>query len=815
MRKLALAVLAAAQILSAGINVNGSVTDETGNPVAGARVTFSAPESSSTSAVAMTDAAGAFHAELPAAGAYALIVQREGFFLVNDRSVPFDAATPIEIRMTHLKELAESVNVAYSPPVVDAEQTAEVKRLDGQSILNLPYVASQDYRRALPLMPGAIQDNSGAVHFNGGGVNETGYRLDGFDIANPSTGGLTARLSIDTVQAIEWASDRMPAEDKGSAGTINIRTEMGDDRWRFGATNPVPSIDTSGGFHLNHWSPRLMVSGPIRKKKAWFHTALDPFYTADTVSGLPRGQNRTSSFSGSDLTRFQWNVSDWQTLTGGVLYNRSNIWQDGLSVLNPAETTLDQRSSLVVSTLKDQFIVGGNLVEAGFAETTSYTRSSPRGSTPYEITPFGSSGNFFRDQTSHATRQEGVVNVAFKTVHLGGTHQFRLGSDIENGSLNQTVIRHDLSVIRMDGSVVRAIQFVGTPHQSTGNIEVYNYAADHWMPVPSLTFDLGFRLQWNGVTGWTPAGPRLAAAWAPKLLKGARLSTGWGIYYDSLPLALLARGQDQSSLTTFFGPNGVALGAPLQVAYSVNPAALRLPRFTLASVSAESPLPWKFLGRLDLTSRQGSRGFVFDLLPLSPTQDEYMADNSRRVSYEAAEMTLRRTFLSKYQWSASYTRSRAKANSALDYTIENPLLSPQAAGPQAWDAPNRFLMWGWMPVNRKWFPGVLSRIVGETNFQLLTDHRTGFPFTSTHENGLLAGAPNNLRFPDYLTVNIALERRFYFRGYLWAWRAGLVNVLDRANPNFVNSDADSPEYLTFSRGQRRAVNVRLRFLGRK
>ena len=44
---------------------------------------------------------------------------------------------------------------------------------------------------------------------------------------------------------------------------------------------------------------------------------------------------------------------------------------------------------------------------------------------------------------------------------------------------------------------------------------------------------------------------------------------------------------------------------------------------------------------------------------------------------------------------------------------------------------------------------------------------------------------------------------------------GMVNVLDRANPNVVNTDANSPQFLLFGRGQARAVNFRLRFLGKK
>jgi hypothetical protein len=199
----------------------------------------------------------------------------------------------------------------------------------------------------------------------------------------------------------------------------------------------------------------------------------------------------------------------------------------------------------------------------------------------------------------------------------------------------------------------------------------------------------------------------------------------------------------------------------------------------------------------------------------TPLLNEYVVNNSLHTSYRAAEVALRRTFRARYQWYGSYTRSEARSSAVVAYTIENPLLSPQALGPQAWDAPNRFLMWGWLPVESRWFPQILQPVVGETDLQLFCEYHSGFPFSATTEAGYLAGSPDSLRFPDYLSVNVALERQFHFRGYLWALRAAIVNVTNRPNPNVVNSDADSPQFLTFERGQQRALNLRLRFLGRK
>jgi Carboxypeptidase regulatory-like domain len=809
----ALLFLLTVNMAAAAVTITGSVVDETGNPVAGARVTAEAPDT--TSAAATTDAAGVFRFDLAAAGDYQLRVAREGFFLLTNKTTRLDPATPVEVHLTHLKELAESIDVPYSPPQVDPDQTGEVKRLDGQAILNLPYAAAQDYRQALPLMPGAIQDAVGVVHFNGAESYQTSYRLDGFDVSNAASGGLSARLSVDTVQEVEWSASRMPAEDKGSAGTVNIMTEMGDDRWRFGATNPVPSMSTEGGAHLNHWSPRLMTSGPIKKGKLWFHTALDPFYTADTVTALPRGQNRTSNFTISDLSRFQWKVSDWQTVTGGFLLNRSDGWRNGLSILSPAETTTNQRSSLEVATIKDQFVIDGNLVEAGFANSRSYVRTSPLGSEPYEITPFGTSGNFFRDESSRTSRQEGLVNAVFRPLRAGGTHQIRIGTDIEVSSLRQVTLRHDLSVDGTNNTVVRTVEFEGAPQQAVGNSEVYGYIVDHWSPAKTLTLDLGLRTQWTRVTGTAPPAPRLAAAWAPKALNGLKLSAGWGIYYDTATLALLALSEEQTSLTTRYAPDGAAIGSPVQSAYLVNLRELRTPRYTVASASAEKALPWNFFGRLDLSSRQGSRGFAFDQVAAGPLLNDYVAENSRTTNYHAAEAALRRTFGTRYQWFASYTRSSATTNAAVQYSIENPILTAQSGGPQPWDAPNRFLMGGWAPVETSWFPQFLRPVVGVTDFQLLAEYHSGFPFSATTENGYLAGAPNVFRYPNYFSVNIALERQFHFHGYLWALRAGVVNVMDRANPNVVNSDFDSPQFMLFGRGQARAVNVRLRFLGRK
>jgi hypothetical protein len=806
-----LAMLAMPAVAAGAITISGRVVDENDAPVSEAVITAPQTHSSATS-----DATGAFRLELPAAGDYAIQAQRDGFFLFTEQHTELDEGTPLEIHLNHLKELAESLDVHYSPPVIDPEQTTDTKRLNNQEILNIPYPANQDYRNALQLMPGALLDNSGQLHFNGGNTNQTNYQLNGFNISDPATGGLNARLNVDAVQTLEWDASRLsPREGKGSAGTVDIKTEMGDDRWRFGTTNFVPGFGSQDGLHLDHWSPRVKLSGPIRKGRAWFSNSTDAYYTVSTISGLPSGQNRARSVSGSNLTRVQVNITPAQILTASFLINLSDDNHNGLSILSPAETTLNRRTSLFVGIVKDQWSVGGGLIEAGFASTAGYLRASPQGSIPYVITPYGSRGNYFSDQTSWTGRQEWMTNGFLAPIRRYGLHQIEIGADVERSSLEQTIDRREFTAVRVDNSIIRTVQFLGSPRQFLHDISAYGYALDRWSPNDSLVIEGGLRTQWDEYTGGEAAAPRLSAAWSPKHLSGIKLSAGWGIFYDATTLNMLALSQEQTSISTFYGPSGEQIGSPVVTQFVLKPQNLRLPRFALTSFSVERNLPWRLYGKLNLISRDGSRGFTFEDVNVSPILNLYVLDNIQRQHYRAAEITVKRTFLAKYQWFASYTRSAAHANAVVNYSVDNPIFSPQAAGPLPWDAPNRLLMWGWAPIEKTWFPHFLQAVVGDTDAQLLLDFRSGYPFSAVTETGNLAGAPDSYRMPFYGTVNVALERRFPFHGYLWAWRVGVVNALNRENPNVVNNDFNSPAFLTYARGQARAVNVRLRFLGKK
>ncbi len=251
----------------AQVAVSGRVVDETGAAVAGARVELRELEGGLVLA-ASSDLAGSFSVRLPAAGKYRIRAERQGFYLYQSAAQRFDEGPDeITITLNHLQDFSDRIDVTASPAAIDPQQPADRKELDNTEIQSVPYPAPQDYRNALPMMDGVVQDNQGRAHFNGGNTNQTGYALDGFNMADPVTGMLDTRLNIDAIQSMEVATSRYSAENgRGSSGTLDLHTKMGDDRFRFGGTNFIPGIASDGGWHINKWDAAAGVFRPDRER---------------------------------------------------------------------------------------------------------------------------------------------------------------------------------------------------------------------------------------------------------------------------------------------------------------------------------------------------------------------------------------------------------------------------------------------------------------------------------------------------------------------------------------------------------------------
>ena len=208
--------------------------------------------------------------------------------------------------------------------------------------------------------------------------------------------------------------------------------------------------------------------------------------------------------------------------------------------------------------------------------------------------------------------------------------------------------------------------------------------------------------------------------------------------------------------------------------------------------------------RVQALRRRGSHGLTYTSIPSpSPFDILYELANRRSDSYDSLELTFRQNFHKEYGWMASYTRSRALSNVVMDISSDEPAIVGANAGLLPWDTPNRFVGWGYLPTFRK-----------NWAVAFLLEYRNGFPFSLQNDAGQIVGDVNSSRYPTFFDLNLHLERKFRFHGQLWALRGGFNNITNHRNPNVVNNNLDSPQFLSFYGGQSRALNFRIRWLGK-
>ena len=192
-------------LASAQVAITGRVVDETGAGVDGARVELRGGRQ--RGGRASSDRAGQLsELTLPAPANTASAPSGSAFISSRASRGQFEpGASELTVTLNHLQEFSDHIDVVYSPPAIDPAQPADRKELDNTEISAVPYPAPQDYRNALPMMDGVVQDNSGRAHFNGAQTSQTNYTLDGFNISDPVTGRLETRVNIETIQSMDVA----------------------------------------------------------------------------------------------------------------------------------------------------------------------------------------------------------------------------------------------------------------------------------------------------------------------------------------------------------------------------------------------------------------------------------------------------------------------------------------------------------------------------------------------------------------------------------------------------------------------------------
>ncbi len=794
--------------------VSLAVVDENGQPVSGAEITLEEPGSAPRQC--WTDYAG--HCQFAAAPGtpYALRAQKAGYYQTTEKAID-PGLHSVHVELVHEQIVSEKVNVTASTPGLDTQQVSDTVTMNTPEIVNIPYQTSRDIRYLLPYFPGIVQDSTEQVHVAGAETWETEDLLDGFDIRSPVNGVLSMRVSADAVRSIDAETTRYPVEfGRGTGGVVAFYTGMGDNKFRFNGTNFIPSFRDLNGIRFDKFVPRFTFSGPIKRDKAWFYDGLELEYDNIYIPELPANANTDQLARGSNLIKVQANLSPANILTGGLLFNDYHSPYDGISSLTPQQSTTNRNTIAWLPYLREQWTLrGGALLDAGVAVATFRDGYEPHGSAPFQFTPELSKGSYFENLTGRSQRVEGTAALYLPARHWMGVHDVKMGLDVDRVAYDQRVARTSVSYLREDGTLSRQSLFPQTAPFTLHNVEPGAYVQDRWQRksgrLAGLLLEPGLRLDWDEIIRRPLLQPRVAAVYAPPGSKGAtKISAGIGLYGEHTQLEYLTRALAGMRQDVFYAPDGVTPTGPAQTTnFSYDASTLRVPRAVNWSVGLQQKLPGGILAGFNVMGKQTSRMFTYvNQSGAAALAGRYALTNGRKDTYHSVEVDAKRVFAGGSTLFASYTRSSARTNAALEFKPTPSILGPQQSGPLPWDAPNRLVSWGWLPAP-------LPRI--RKSWELVYDlsMQSGYPYTAMNANHEIVGAPGAQRFPTFIDFSPGLEWRFHFRGAYFGLRGVMENALDRNNPAVVDSVVESPEFGHFSEFQGRAFTARIRLIGQR
>ena len=800
-----LLVAMAAATLSGQSMLTGRVTGDDQIPIGGAVVTVHSAGISAETYQTTSDPTGAFQLSLPGPGDYLVSATHQGFYELKDHAVRADPDADVALTLTPIREVFQSVDVSGQPSAIDPAETSREETLTGTEINDIPYPNSHSLTNSLKLLPGVVQDPTGALHFNGAAENQLAYLLNGFNVGDPLTGRFNTILAVEGIRSLDFLSGRFsPEYGKGSAGILAIHTDSGADQLHYTATNFIPGVATQNGVHLSQWSPRFGISGPIEKGHAWFADNFGLIFTPTFVTGLPAGQNEETSWTASNVAHAQWNIAPSNILFADFLVNATTIDRAGLGALNPVSTTTTQRAHEYFSSIKDQVYLGGGiLVEFGFGHNQVYSRQIPQGDAPYVFSPTGESGNDFVNSTQTAARDQMLANAFLPALHFLGEHRFKIGTDLDRLSYSANFQRTSYEYVDAAGQLLSQTVFLGSGVFSRPNTEASSYFLDTWTVRHNLHLDLGVREDWDELVRQVVLSPRASFAWSPFASNNTRISGGYAITYDPSNLMLFSQPLDQQSATTYYS-GGVPTGPPVVTSYVIN-GPLKFPRSQNWSASVDHQFAHRISASVNYLRRYTGDGFAYAQLP----DGVFQLTNLRNDQYHSESVIVKQSLAEGFEWMVSYTRSSAVSNSVFNFSVDQPMQVLNNFGPLPWDTPNRLLATAYVPL-----PLLHARWSKNWAIAAMADWRTGFPFSVVNASGMVVGTVDSHRFPDNFDLNLHVERRFVLRNYRFAIRGGFNNITNQQNPTAVNNVIGSPQYLQFLAPEGRHFVLRIRFFGR-
>src|SRR5262245_61782674 len=184
-----------------------------------------------------TAADGTFRFERLALGTYVLKVDKAGYFQ-SETEVRLETSKTVEFTLVPSEALHQEIDVVARPDPINTDSVSPQETVNDEVIQSIPYTGRRDFLNALTLMPGVLRDNSGQVHIHGSRPDQIEYQLDGMNLTDISTGGLSGTIPMDSIESVDIDLSGYSAEfGKGSGGIVRVHSQFVGNQYRFSITD--------------------------------------------------------------------------------------------------------------------------------------------------------------------------------------------------------------------------------------------------------------------------------------------------------------------------------------------------------------------------------------------------------------------------------------------------------------------------------------------------------------------------------------------------------------------------------------------------
>ena len=737
-------------------------------------------------------------------GDYEVTVNLAGFDPSVKRIVlkPDDAAR-LDFELV-LKQQKQTIQVTAESAGVDLSSSNTGSPILTAATLKSVVQLNQDFQDALPLLPGVTRGLDGELHIKGGRTNQTSTLVNTASVADPFTGQPAIRLPAIAVQSVQVLSNPFSAEyGKFASGVVEVNTRGGTDNWKVLFEDPIPRFRwINGHTHgVESASPHLTFAGPLKRGKLYIFQSLLFGYDTVRVPSLPNPDNVRVQESATTYTQMDWDPASNQQFTAVLTVDPQYTKFANIDTFDPQPVTENYRQRGFFASLTHRWILArGGFVQSLFAAKRLDSQVFPANTSAGEMTlfPDQNSGTFFEQQQRRTRLYQWSQTFHVWPVQSSGRHLLTMGYSYSRSTYDGQVSNYPVRVLRDDGTPSSTITFGPSLASQTPKDELAFFLQDNWQIVPRLTLDLGVRFDHDSLSAEAVnVAPRIGFVFAPTHDGRTAIRGGFGVFFDKIPINVsIFRQYPAQTITSYAGDGTTILSGPAVFTHVIATPdqGLRVPYSLGWTLQFDRELRRGLLLRLGYENRQGHREFYVNPIQSAGGAAALGLFNSGRQTY--------REFLSMVRWKpgermtmyVSYVRSHATGE-LNDYNqffgnFPYPLIRANQSGTLSSDAPNRGVVWGVIPLPKKF------------DFVPILDVHTGFPYSRLDANWNYVGQRNQAgRYPAFIGFDTKFQYPvdFTFRKHRIQFRAGLtvLNVLNHFNPRNVQQYGPSPNFGQF------------------